>query len=192
MAAQPLQPRLAGEFDVDGYWRANGKYIAGPGAVSDEHKLVESILAAMLPNLGAKDVLDVGCGRGRLADLLKRSMPDVAYAGVDIGEAQIAATKLIRPDGEFYLSRLQDFAPLREWDLVLASEVLMHIPPNDIGAVCDKLKGLARKWIVTIDWTEPVPEPIAPWNWLYDYPALFGSVEKAIPVYQQTIYFIRP
>lgn len=181
-------------FDVDAYWRASGPYIA-TRSESNEHKLVEGILTAFLPELDPiKDVLDVGCGRGRIARILNRALPGAEYTGMDIGDAQISHTLTVRPDGEFYLSRLQDFSPLRDWDLVIASEVLMHIPPQDIGAVCDKLKGLARKWIVTVDWTEPVPEPIAPWNWLYDYPALFGPdcIHQAIPVGQQTIFIIKP
>lgn len=179
-------------FDPDEYWRAAGLHIATLSE-SPEHRLVDSILTASLPELEPiKDVLDIGCGRGRIARILQTALPDVAYTGMDIGDAQIAHTMTVRPDGEFYLSRLQDFDPLRDWDLVIASEVLMHIPPDDIYAVADKLKGLARKWIVLVEWTQPVPEPIAPWNWLYDYPTLFGEPAQAIPVAQQTIFLFRP
>lgn len=194
MAAKSVRSVVAEGFDVDAYWRASGPYIA-KASESAEHKLVDGVLAALLPSLKAiKDVLDVGCGRGRIATILRDALPAAAYSGLDIGEAQIRYTRSVRPEGEFYLSRLQDFEPERSWDLITASEVLMHIPPDDIWAVCDNLKRLARRYIVTIDWTEPLAEPIAPWNWLYDYRTLFGAdrVRQAIPIGLQTLFVIEP
>lgn len=180
-------------FSPDAYWRGMGKWLAGPGAATPEHRAAEALLSELLPGLGhIRDVLDVGCGRGRLASLLLDVLPAAKYSGVDIGSEQVVATFKVRPDGEMYLSRLQDFAPERRWDLVIVSEVLMHIPPDDIEAVCMKVKGLARKWLVTVDWTEPLAVPIAEHNWLYDYPALFGTVERTIPTGLQSIFVIRP
>ena len=182
-------------FDPDSYWRSMGEWLAGPGAATSQHKESERLLAEVLRDLGPIDsVVDLGCGRGRIASLLEKVLPEAAYTGVDIGEAQIEATQKIRPDGDFYTARLQDFDPDRKWDLVIISEVLMHIPPSDIQAVCTKVKTLADKWIVTIDWTQPLSGKIAEWNWLFDYPALFGpeSVMQAIPTGKQTIFVIRP
>lgn len=179
-------------FDPDAYWIANGPYLAPPGADSDDQLAVKVVLRDVLNSLGTvKDVLEVGCGRGRIAALLGEVLPKAKYAAVDFGP-QVAATKQVRPDGTFYESRIQDFEPDRAWDLVLASEVLLHIPPADIQAVCDKLRRLARKWIVTVDWTEPIDGEIAEWNWLYNYRELFGSVERAEVIGLQSVFLIRP
>lgn len=181
-------------FDADTYWRGMGEWLAGPGAATPEHVKAEQVVSNLLRELGPlDDVLDVGCGRGRLASMLRDVLPDTAYSGVDIGEEQAEATRKVRPDGEVFVSRLQDFAPDRQWDLVIASEVLMHIPPADIAEACLRVKDLARKWLVTIDWTEPLgDEPIAEWNWLYDYRDLFGSVERVIPLGLQSVFLVRP
>lgn len=178
------------------YWKDSGPYLAGPDAVSPDHAVVQELLRDLLPTLGhIDDVVDLGCGRGRIASLLLDVLPSAKYTGVDVGEAQVEATRLVRPDGDFYTSRLQDFEPDRQWDLVIISEVLMHIPPSDIEAVCHKVKGLARKWVVTIDWTAPLGDvPIADWNWLHPYEQMFGpdSVEREIPTGLQSIFVIRP
>lgn len=180
-------------FDPDAYWRSQGEWLAGPGAASPEHKLAEVVLREVLNSLGPIDsVLDVGCGRGRLASLLLDLMPKTKYSGLDIGAAQVAATAKVRPNGKFYESRIQDFEPFRKWDLVLVSEVLMHIPPADIQAVCNKLRTLARKWIVTVDWTEPIPGPIAEENWLHDYPALFNGVQRQEKIGLQSVFVVIP
>lgn len=180
-------------YEPTEFWTAHGPFIAGPGAASPEHVEAETILGALLPSLGPiADVLDVGCGRGRLAGLLADVLPDAHYSGIDIGEAQVAATQLVRPEGDLYHSSLQDFTPgRRRWDLVLVSEVLMHIPPEDIEAAVLKLVSLSSRWIVAVEWTEPVPPPIAEWNWIHDYRALFGSVHQAIPTNLQTVFVVR-
>lgn len=181
-------------FDPDVYWPKMGGWLAGPGAATPEHKVAEEVVGELLKTLGPiDDVLDVGCGRGRIASLLLDVLPSAAYSGVDIGIQQVRATQKVRPEGEVFHSRLQDFDPDRKWDLVIVSEVLMHIPPADIEAACQKVKSLARKWVVTIDWTEPLgDQPIAEWNWLYDYPSMFGTVERVIPLGLQSVFLIRP
>lgn len=180
-------------FSPDEYWPRMGRWLAGPGAATPEHKQAEAFLTEILPTLGPiDDVLDVGCGRGRLADLLLEVLPAVKYSGVDIGEEQVKATRLVRPDGEVFHSRLQDFAPDRQWDLVIVSEVLMHITPADIAEACLRVKDLARKWLVTIDWTEPLGDkPIAEWNWLHPYLDLLGPAAHVIPTNLQTIFVFR-
>jgi len=182
-------------FDPRTYWPAMGPWLAGPGAVSPEHIEVEAYLRDLLPSLDPiHSVLDVGCGRGRLASLLGEALPAAHYTGLDIGEAQAEATQKVRPDGAIFVTPIQDFNTKHKYDLVLVSEVLMHIPPNEIQSVCQKLLKLATWAIVAIEWTQPIGEiPPADWNWLHDYRALFGdnvTQEKVIGL--QSIYVIRP
>jgi hypothetical protein len=76
---------------------------------------------------------------------------------------------------------------------VLASEVLLHIPPDEIEHSVDRLFKLSAKWIITVDWTEPIPGvEAAYWNWIHDYKGLFGdSIERSHKSYLQTIYVLR-
>lgn len=183
-------------FDPRTYWPAMGPWLAGPGAVSPEHIKIEGILSDLLPSLEPiRSVLDVGCGRGRLASMLADVLPKAAYTGLDIGEAQVQATAAVRPDGAIYLSPIQDWGAGRYFDLVLCSEVLMHIPPNEIEAVAKKLLKMATKYVCLIEWTEPLGGiPAAEWNWIHDYPALFGEerIEYHTLHHLQSIILIRP
>lgn len=176
-------------FDPDTYWDANGPQIATQ-TISVEHQAVEERLRALLPSLNVSSVLDVGCGQGRVAKLLKAVLPDAEYSGLDLGASQIAGTRKIRPDGTFYHSRIQDFEPDRRWDLVLSSEVLMHVPPADMPAAAKMLKAAASKYVLLIEWI-PDPweltEPIAPWNWPHDYDALFGPFIHRERIYRQDL-----
>ena len=176
-------------FDADAYWRADQGVVPAVAESSPAFGLLRDILPMLGP---IQSVLDVGCGQGRIAELLLEVFPAADYVGIDISPAQVAATKTVRPDGAVYLSRLQDFTDDAGFDLVIASEVLMHVLPGEIQAACDKLKSLARRWVVTVDWTEPIRGKIAEWNWRHDYRSLFGSVERVIPAGLQSIFLIRP
>ena len=183
-------------FDADAYWRSMGKWLAGPGAMTPEHKVAEERLSVVLAGIDddVVDVLDVGCGRGRLATLLRDVLPLARYYGVDVGPDQVQATAEARPDGTIVLSRIQDFAPGRKWDLVLCSEVLMHIPPADIEAVASVLLGLTRRYLLMIEWVpEPAEllQPIAPENWPHDYEGLFGPFAHVERLSRQNLMLVK-
>lgn len=181
-------------FDPRAYWSRTVPDIDSMmpfTPITPEHVAQEAILLDLLHGLDFDSALEVGCGLGRITSILAGMAEDIT--AIDIGSDQVAVTRRRVPDAIVTQSSIQDFEADRKWDLVLASEVLMHIPPAEIQSVCDKLKSMARKWIVTIDWTAPLgDEPIAEENWLHDYPELFGSVEQAIPTNLQTVFLIRP
>jgi len=174
------------------YWADMGPWLAGPGAATKEHRETERHLRTHLRSLGPiQSVLDVGCGRGRLASLLAKVLPKAHYTGIDVGEEQCKATQQVRPDGTLYQSALQDFDTRHTYDLVLASEVLMHIPPNEIEQAVEQLFKLSSKWIVTIDWTQPLRDETAYWNWRHDYAGLYGDhIVRSQKSYAQTIYVV--
>lgn len=164
-------------FDPDAYWTANGPYLSPPLSEGPEQAAVLKEIQVLLEDIQdsygqIQTVLDVGCGQGRLADWLERELPQAKYSGMDLAEAQLSGTMAVRPDGSFFLSRLQDFRPDRTWELVIASEVLLHIPPADIERACRNLLDVTGKYLITVDWTQAISGPIAEWNWLHDYQTL--------------------
>ena len=71
----------------------------------------------------------------------------------------------------------------------------MHIPPNEIEQVAQKLLKMAQKYIVLIEWTQPIGDVVpAEWNWIHDYRALFGDRENRTGAYPRSavIFLIRP
>lgn len=178
-------------FDPDFFWRANGPYLATE-SVSPEHQATEAILRELLWEIRPiRSVIDVGCGQGRLARMLAEELPKAVYTGMDLGQAQLDGTRLAQPNGSFVLSRLQDYQGGQQYDLAIASEVLLHIPPTDIQKACDNLRALAGKWLITVDWTQKLSVPTAEWNWLYDYQELLGKAEKVIPSGNQSVFLFR-
>jgi SAM-dependent methyltransferase len=183
-------------YDPVPYWTANGPHLSPPGSDSPEQAAVRVELQLLIEELQElngpiSSVLDVGCGQGRLAAFLLDVLPAAKYSGLDLAEAQLKGTLAVRPDAEqFYLSRLQDFHPHQRWDLVLASEVLLHIPPDEIRLACGRLLDVTGKYLITVDWSQPLEGEIAPWNWLHDYDKLLQP-DVEIQVFNQSIFLKR-
>jgi SAM-dependent methyltransferase len=73
---------------------------------------------------GVRSVLDVGCGIGSTAKLLKDSGFDVEGLSPDPYHQAAFAERAAAP---FHLSRFQEFRPPRSYDLVLMSESAQYI-----------------------------------------------------------------
>jgi len=158
---------------------------------SDAHLAQQTVLLKVLGPIKFKSVLDVGCGFGRIGELLADR--DVDYTGIDVSDEMIRAARKRLPDGKFRTTSLEAFAPTETYDLVLAVEFLMHVPPEEIVDAVATMRSLANRHIVTCDWTEPIKKAAAPHNWLHDYEALFGdSIVRRETVGRQTVYRVKP
>lgn len=137
----------------------------------------EAMLAETLDHLAFDTVLDVGCGFGRIGLLIQRIRPEAQYHGIDASADQIAKAKELLPTGTYEQTAILAFDPGRRWDLVVASEVLMHQPPELIAPTVERLKEWAGRWVLSIDGYHPgAPVEVGSfWNWNHDYPGLYGD-----------------
>jgi 2-polyprenyl-3-methyl-5-hydroxy-6-metoxy-1,4-benzoquinol methylase len=65
----------------------------------------------------------------------------------------------------------------KKYDLVILSEVLLHIMPSEINSIIKKLISLSKKHIVNIDWYEDVLpsdyEKKATYNFIHQYETIY-------------------
>ena len=172
------------------YWTERGKDYEANFVYTEHRRRQEEVLARFLAQLEFATVLDVGCGFGRIGAPLVNARPAVAYTGIDYsGDMLLSASKKI-PTGYFRQVSLEKFAPTHRFDLVLAVEVLMHYPPQNVKAAVEKLRVLSRRHLVTVDWSRPLPDGHRyDHNWVHPYPTLYGEALVAeIPIGYQTLY----
>lgn len=94
--------------------------------------------AAFVLSLGARSVLDAGCGTGRVAIELARRGLDVA--GVDVDPAMLDAARLKAPDLEWHLGDIATVNLGRAFDaVVMAGNVMVFLAPETEGAVVANL-----------------------------------------------------
>lgn len=157
LAADGYRPEEFWPKVGDAYWRSGIP-------LSPEHRAQEALVAKVLTGLRYASVLDVGAGDGRLGTLLTM-LRDCTYTALDISAQGLAVTKERIPSAECILGMATELDTERQWDLVVCSEMLMHVPPEAIEATMDALLAATGKALLIIDWypTNGKPDVIAPW-----------------------------
>jgi SAM-dependent methyltransferase len=184
-------------YDPIHYWRTRGEtYEAKFNA--PVYAAQEAALRGVLAALQFGSVLDVGCGFGRIGALVLDVNHVAEYTGLDLSPTMLASARG-RIAGTFVESTLAEFESSRKWDLVIAVEFLMHVPPVDIEAAVRKLLRLSARHVVTLDWTVPLTgrTPIGAHNFRHDYAALLGDAGfgrtrriETVPVGLQTVHHV--
>ena len=83
----------------------------------------------------------------------------------------------MNPDIKFIVSNIQSLQVNKKYDLVIASEVLLHILPSEINEVVSKLVNMSNRHVVNIDWyEEKTPKNVAPHNFIHNYEEIYKSI----------------
>jgi|SRR6188472_768856 len=177
------------------YWTEQGKIYKEQFQYNKKFELQEQMLIDYLKRnvslSSSSTVLEVGCGFGRITKLLLLNFPDIKeYLAVDLSPHQIEnAKEYVRPkeiikkeekanpDIKFIVSDIQSLQVDKKYDLVIASEVLLHVLPSEINEVISKLVNLSNKHIVNIDWyEEKTPKRVAPHNFIHNYEEIYKNI----------------
>lgn len=162
-------------YDPQSYWELAGKTYEQDASLGEyEHQ--ERVLRVFLQSLKFHSVLEVGCGFGRVGALITSMYPDVSYTGVDISRDQlVGAIRRIRSGARFWKGMFQDFPETSTYDLVIAVEVLMHVPPKDVAGVIEKMFRMSSHYVVSIDSDEVGAEHYHWYNFPHDYREIYGD-----------------
>lgn len=182
-------------YDPVPFWLAQWPHLSS-ATRSPEHERQEVVLRRLLRRLRWATVFELGVGGGRITRLLRDLAPDALYTGLDLGPDQLAAGAAAWPGAEFVEATIQEYEPDgRQWDLVIVSEVLMHISEADMPAVAAKLRAMTARHLVAVEWV-PLPgelqQPVASWCFDHDYVGLLGPMSWAERTDRQVVYHAEP
>jgi pseudaminic acid biosynthesis-associated methylase len=115
----------------------------------------------LLDGIVPRRVLEVGCNVGWNLVYLDRLGLRELY-GVEPQADALARARARHPDFNFLSATAFDL-PLhdRACDLVFTSGVLIHIAPESLGTALDEIHRVSRRWIVAIEYDDPVEQEIA-------------------------------
>ena len=183
-------------YNPEEFWKKNGiQHILREESIHNYafeiYELHESKLLELLKKLEFKSVLELGCGFGRVTNLIMNNFDVEEYVAVDMSPEQLhnaqchihsKKIKFVRAD----ITQLPDKIMNMKFDLVIATEVLMHIRPEDIASVIRTMVLLSKKHVVNVDYFDN--EELMPHNFKHDYPKLYGSELEMIKIGKQCIF----
>ncbi|WCO68585.1 class I SAM-dependent methyltransferase [Iamia majanohamensis] len=114
-----------------------------------ERRLMDGFFAALdasLPATPPTTVLEVGVGEGEVAERLRARWPEVPIAGIDLPDHELAAHWIGKAHSGAFADICRLPFPDDAFDLVLAIEVLEHVP-DPIGALAE-LDRVCRRDVV--------------------------------------------
>ena len=187
-------------YNPSEYWHERGKKYKENFRYDKSKRLQEEFLLTHLNGISGsfKSVLELGCGFGRITQLLLTNYSNITeYLAVDISPHQIENAKTLLSSTkltsqvklDFLVSDIQSLKLDKEYDLVILSEVLLHILPTEIDSIIKKLITLSKKHIINIDWyAEHPPRIQARHNFIHQYEELYkkytepSTIIKRIPI----------
>lgn len=107
-------------------------------------------IVSRLPDLRGRRVLDAGCGMGAIGYLLRQCAGglEAFLVGVDIHAPYLDFCARFNVYDELVHGDLADAAFSGPFDVVIATEVLEHMPKARAEMVLERLEGLAKERII--------------------------------------------
>ena len=101
--------------------------------------------------------IEFGANVGLNLRALKALYPQMEQHAIEINADAVAQLQQVVPAGNIRHGSILDYEPAGLFDLVLIKGVLIHINPEHLPAVYDKLYRSAGKYIIVCEYYNPTP-----------------------------------
>jgi len=107
-----------------------------------------------------RSCIEFGANIGMNLKALKLLHPMQDQYGIEINADAASELALVIPQKNVYHSSILDFNPQQTWDLTLIKGVLIHINPDELPQVYDKLVAACGKYLLVAEYYNPSPVAI--------------------------------
>ena len=107
-----------------------------------------------------KTCVEFGANIGMNLKALKLLHPEQEQHGIEINYDAARELALNIPPTHVHHRSILDFNPQQTWDLVLIKGVLIHINPDELPQVYDKLVAACGKYLLVAEYYNPAPVAI--------------------------------
>jgi pseudaminic acid biosynthesis-associated methylase len=129
----------------------------GKNSIASNLALFSNIFARIQE---VNSLIEFGANIGLNIDAIKLLLPEVKISAIEINN--VAVEKLKNRGGvEIYHQSILDFNPIRVWDFVLIKGVLIHINPDYLEQVYDRLYKSSSRYICLVEYYNPTPVEVA-------------------------------
>lgn len=141
----------AGEFGDEYTFRNDGANMLAANA---------ALFTKVFNRMGKpKSIVEFGCNQGMNLKAINTLLPETKLTGVEINKT--AAAKLEKDLGiKVYNTSILDFDTTEKHDLAMIKGVLIHINPEELNTVYDKLYAASSEYIFVCEYYNPAPVAI--------------------------------
>jgi spore coat polysaccharide biosynthesis protein SpsF len=108
-----------------------------------------------------KTCIEFGANIGMNLKALKLLYPTHDQFGIEINADAARELAQVIPPSHVHHSSILDFNPQQTWDLALIKGVLIHINPDELPQVYDKLVAASGKYLLVAEYYNPSPVAIS-------------------------------
>src|SRR5204863_9032821 len=105
-------------------------------------------------------VFEIGASVGLSMLAIQSVLPEIELNAIEINKDAYNALAGVIGNGATHGSIL-DFDKTREFDLVFTCGVLIHIHPESLPSVYDKMYAMARRYVLVNEYYNPAPVEIS-------------------------------
>jgi spore coat polysaccharide biosynthesis protein SpsF len=105
---------------------------------------------------GVRTVCELGANRGDNLRAIHVLRPDVRATAVEVNRSAFEQLETL-PGVEAVHASIQDFRSATRYDLVFTCGVLIHLPPEDLPGVYEKMVSLSSRYVLLNEYFNPVP-----------------------------------
>ena len=142
----------AGKFGTDYIQRNKGDVLLAAN--------LDFFAKALRGTRDVKTCIEFGANIGMNLKALKLLHPEIEQHGIEINADAANELAKIIPSDHVYQKSILDFNPVKRWDLVLIKGVLIHINPEVLPHVYDKLVGSSGRYLLIAEYYNPSPVAI--------------------------------
>ena len=142
----------AGEFGTEYIQRNQGNALLASN--------LDFFAKALHAARGVKTAVEFGANIGMNLKALKLLHPMQEQHGIEINADAARQLAQVIPAGNVHQTSILDFQPGQTWDLVLIKGVLIHINPDALPQVYDKLVAASGRYLLVAEYYNPAPVAI--------------------------------
>ena len=140
---QPLRRTVDPAQYYEGIWKTDRDDMKKHGPFSRHYR---RLFMSLIRPLAPRSILDVGCGQGSLLAELRSEFPTCALNGIDVSASALDLARQKVPTARFWDMDITRETLTEQFDLVICSEVLEHVP--DDVAILKNLALVTGRYLV--------------------------------------------
>lgn len=150
---------MANPTEQEVFWRGDfgNDYIdrnRSPRWITSNAALFSKVIAR---TRGVHSVLELGSNIGLNLIALRQLLPELKLSAVEINKKAAAELKRNIPEIDLHITSILEFQPRKTWDLVFTKGVLIHINPDKLPIVYERMYQSASRYVLVSEYYNPKP-----------------------------------